>query len=284
METFEKKTVRTMDPVTGAETEFTLTFLEPCLIQIENEVNNCATLVVGEKKAILFDTMCGIGDLRQTVEEVTDLPLTVINSHAHYDHMGGNYQFDSVYMNEVDRFILDTTYPILEEIETNMKKDLSAARKSFSPEAREKLKDIKPGWRIDLGGISAETIDMTGHTPGSIGLMLKGDKLKSSYLLAGDAISPQMCLFFPDSLPVEVYRETLEKIMKMEFDYFIQAHFSTRYPHRILEKFRECSLLPMKKKGMAYVNSHIPEYKGKLYLYALRDPEIDCMICLIDKV
>lgn len=50
-------------------------------------------LIVGRKKALLFDTGLGIGDMYQEVRKITQLPIIVINSHHHFDHIGGNYQF-----------------------------------------------------------------------------------------------------------------------------------------------------------------------------------------------
>ncbi len=45
----------------------------------------CCTLVVGKEKALLFDTGYGIGDLKQVVESITDLPIEVdiiLTSHS----------------------------------------------------------------------------------------------------------------------------------------------------------------------------------------------------------
>jgi glyoxylase-like metal-dependent hydrolase (beta-lactamase superfamily II) len=55
-------------------------------------------LVIGEHKAVLIDTGCGIGNLRAAVEAITDKPVTVINTHSHPDHLGGNRQFDEIVM------------------------------------------------------------------------------------------------------------------------------------------------------------------------------------------
>jgi glyoxylase-like metal-dependent hydrolase (beta-lactamase superfamily II) len=55
-------------------------------------------LVIGRDKAALIDTGCGIGNLRQAVEAVTDKPVIVVNTHTHLDHLGGNRQFDDIAM------------------------------------------------------------------------------------------------------------------------------------------------------------------------------------------
>ena len=54
-------------------------------------------LITGEDMALLFDTGLGIGDIRGVVDELTDLQVVVLNSHTHYDHIGGNYQFETIY-------------------------------------------------------------------------------------------------------------------------------------------------------------------------------------------
>jgi glyoxylase-like metal-dependent hydrolase (beta-lactamase superfamily II) len=55
-------------------------------------------LLINKQKGILIDTGCGIGNLRKTVEEITDKPIVVINTHTHLDHLGSNRQFDEIAM------------------------------------------------------------------------------------------------------------------------------------------------------------------------------------------
>ncbi len=62
-----------------------------------------AYLIIGSEKALLLDTMCGIGDLKHFVEEFTDLPLYVANTHSHHDHCGGNFQFEKVFIHPADK-------------------------------------------------------------------------------------------------------------------------------------------------------------------------------------
>lgn len=47
-------------------------------------------LVLGEDRALLFDSGMGIGSIAAEVRAITSLPLIVVNSHHHYDHRGGN--------------------------------------------------------------------------------------------------------------------------------------------------------------------------------------------------
>jgi hypothetical protein len=47
-------------------------------------------LIVGKKRALLFDTGMGISDIKKVTAELTTLPIIVLNSHTHNDHVGGN--------------------------------------------------------------------------------------------------------------------------------------------------------------------------------------------------
>lgn len=59
-------------------------------------------LVAGEEKAALIDTGMGFPGLRQLVERLTDKPVIVLNTHGHLDHIGGNDEFDYIYLHPDD--------------------------------------------------------------------------------------------------------------------------------------------------------------------------------------
>ncbi len=44
-------------------------------------------LVVGGERAALVDTGLGIGDMAVEVHTLTSLPIMVINTHSHFDHL-----------------------------------------------------------------------------------------------------------------------------------------------------------------------------------------------------
>jgi len=50
-------------------------------------------LVVGSERAVLIDTGMGVADIRALVETLTDVPVMVLNSHSHWDHIGGSHAF-----------------------------------------------------------------------------------------------------------------------------------------------------------------------------------------------
>ena len=58
------------------------------------------TLLVGDREALLFDTGYGLANLLQAVRAITSLPLSVVLSHGHYDHVLGSRWFPTVYLSE----------------------------------------------------------------------------------------------------------------------------------------------------------------------------------------
>ena len=53
--------------------------LKPNLYHIADHLGVFVTLIVGEEKALLFDTGYGIGHLDKTISQITALPLIVVN-------------------------------------------------------------------------------------------------------------------------------------------------------------------------------------------------------------
>ncbi len=66
-----------------------------------------SSLIIGQTSALLIDTGYGFGHLARFVRSLTDLPLTVVNTHGHFDHVGGNFQFDQVWMAPAERAIYE---------------------------------------------------------------------------------------------------------------------------------------------------------------------------------
>ena len=84
---------------------FTVREIRPGLLHIGEASGVHCTLVLGRSKALLFDTGYGICDICQYVRALTSLPLTVVNSHCHLDHSGGNHFFPEVLANPSEQEI-----------------------------------------------------------------------------------------------------------------------------------------------------------------------------------
>ena len=68
-------------------------------------------LIQGSKSAILFDTGLGVANIRKVAEELSDLPILVVNSHYHFDHTGGNRLFDNIAIHRIGSSLLQQSPP-----------------------------------------------------------------------------------------------------------------------------------------------------------------------------
>lgn len=175
-------------------------------------------LVLGKERALLIDTGSGAADLLGYVKSMTSLPLTVVNTHGHPDHVGANYQFGKIMASKAD-------FPAIRHMATPEDMQVFAGMLGgavvplsdvYKGEVHElTLTELKDGEILDLGGRQLEVINAPGHTPGEIVLLDKQNKL----LFAGDNSNSLVWLHIADSLPLETYLKTLEKVETRSGDF-----------------------------------------------------------------
>jgi len=171
-------------------------------------------LIAGQKQAVLFDTGMGIGDIKKIVSRLTSLPVVVLNSHTHDDHVGGNWQFPFV-------FGMDTAFT-----RENAKGSTADAQaeiapgeicgdlpKRFDPKAY-KTKPwhisafIHDGFRIKLGGRTVEVIATPGHTPDAIALLDRENGL----LFTGDTFYPAPIWLYRPETDLAAYEKSIARL------------------------------------------------------------------------
>jgi len=71
--------------------ESTFAFLEP-----HHNEEVFSYLLLGSNQAALIDTGMGLSNIKIEVENITNLPVVVINTHTHFDHTGDNFRFQNI--------------------------------------------------------------------------------------------------------------------------------------------------------------------------------------------
>jgi glyoxylase-like metal-dependent hydrolase (beta-lactamase superfamily II) len=124
---------------------------------------NVSYLLLGTKRALLFDTGPGIYGIRKVVESITKLPLVVIPSHLHFDHVGNLNEFDTVEL-------LDT--PALRaQIHNSYFTETPAQFMLSRTETFRVHGWLKDRQIIELGNRPVTFVSTPGHTPDSVSLV-----------------------------------------------------------------------------------------------------------------
>jgi len=172
-------------------------------------------LIIGTKKAAIIDTGLGTGNLKQIIESITNLPIVVLHSHGHIDHVGADTLFTKIYLNSKDYNLIDNSHDFkaateqrMNFIEVNLKDKLNVyedIKAHIVKIAEVNYKNIDDGDIVDLGGIQLEAISTPGHTLGSISYVNKKDHIA----FTGDGIADIHWFNKSESICVEGFLNTL---------------------------------------------------------------------------
>jgi len=168
---------------------------------------NYSYLIVGNERAVLFDAGTGNRDIVPVVRALTALPVTVIPSHLHFDHVGALGRFER------------TALPDFPELRARAGDGwLTLGRYEFLgladglPAPRLAVDEWwSVGQTIDLGGRRLQVVPLPGHTPTSVGLYDADRRL----LFAGDFIYPGELYAFLPGASRAAYLATTRRLLAL---------------------------------------------------------------------
>lgn len=185
-------------------------------------------LIEGEQEIAILDTGLGVGDFVGLVASLSTKRPRVLQTHAHWDHIGASRHFDDVRVHPTEAEGLRAGFPEARYVAAFSGELVDKERlpRGFDPRGglpgREPTGWLEDGQRIDLGGRVLEVIHTPGHSPGGVSFLDR----EARALFAGDVLYlGQMYIFFPNSDPA-AFRESLRRLSEVmsEVDTIYPAH------------------------------------------------------------
>ena len=199
-------------------------------------------LVLGREKAALIDTGSGIGDIKKLVTDLTDLPVMVVNTHTHGDHIGGDHQFSEV-------VALDTPFSRERSEKGQSKGEMGHYLEGdmvwkpvpdyFNAETWrihpfKVTKWLKDGDKIDLGGRVFQVIHTPGHSPDSVCLLDRKNKL----FWTGDSFYPAPIYIYSPTTNLDQFTESFAKMAALmpHYEWVMPSHNEPKIEKHLIKE------------------------------------------------
>jgi glyoxylase-like metal-dependent hydrolase (beta-lactamase superfamily II) len=222
-------------------------------------------LVIGCKSAALIDTGLGVGNIREAALRLTGLPIQVITTHAHWDHIGGHCLFDDIRIHHGDANWLIHGFPLpLEAVKGNLLKEPCVFPSGFDIDKYAVFRGnpahiLHEGDMVDLGGRQLQVIHTPGHSPGHICLY----EDETGYLFSGDLIyKGTLDAYYPSTSPVD-FMNSVNKVRSLPVKKILPAHYSLDVPNSIIGEISD---------AFAYIHNRgeLMQGKGKFAFKSFR--------------
>ena len=166
---------------------------------------NYSYLIMGDKRAVLFDAGTGTRDIVPVVRSLTNLPITVIPSHLHFDHVGALGRFDRTALLDIAslRARIRESRLRLQRYEF-----LGFVQGLATPIFR-----VDEWWvadtTVDLGNRRVRVLSTPGHTPSSVSLYDE----ERQQLFVGDFMYPGALYAFLPGASRSAYLATTRQLL-----------------------------------------------------------------------
>jgi glyoxylase-like metal-dependent hydrolase (beta-lactamase superfamily II) len=174
-------------------------------------------LIAGSDKAVLFDTGMGISNIQAVVAGLTKLPVSVVNSHTHNDHVGDNWRFDDIYGMDTD-FTRTNARGSKEDAQAELASDEICGAlptgfdaRAYATKAFHITHGLHDGDKLELGGRTLQVIGTPGHTPDSIALLDE----KNGLLFTGDTFYLGPIYLYRAETDLDAYVASVQKLAAM---------------------------------------------------------------------
>jgi len=201
------------EPVKVRSDWFKLSYLGDRIYSIEepkSSQGNVSYLVLGDDRALMFDTGCGENEvkgdykIKYFLDKITTLPVTLIQSHFHFDHNQNIHEFEHI------------AFPDLPDLRDRVSEDgLFQFTQEDLFEGDYPSQITVDEWfpmdtNIDLGDQVIQLVHVPGHSNESVAILHKSSKV----ILLGDFLyNGALFLFHNDDLLL--YQQTVDHLLSL---------------------------------------------------------------------
>ncbi len=138
----------------------------------------------------MIDTGLGVSNIKAVIDSLTDLPVFVVTTHVHWDHIGGHGLFANIAVHEAEEKWLDGEFPLpTSVVKANLTRENCVFPSDFDISSYSVFQGkantiLRDGDCFDLGNRLLKVIHTPGHSPGHCCFY----ELYSKYLYTGDLV------------------------------------------------------------------------------------------------
>ena len=170
----------------------------------QNQLDNFEYLLVGKSRALLIDGGATGRDIHAALATLTNLPVTVIPTHLHYDHTNGLRNFTSIALIDLP----ETRSRVREGVVYLGRYQYLGAAGQDPPRFRV-TEWVRPDAYIDLGERRVQVLCTPGHTTSSISVHDPAAKM----LFTGDLIYTTTLYAFLPGSSLSAYLATADRLL-----------------------------------------------------------------------
>lgn len=198
-------------------------------------------LLLGLKIALLIDTGLGVSNIKNIVDTITDLPVKVVTTHVHWDHIGGHQYFSDISVYETEKSWIQEKFPLPLSV---VKNNLTCKPCDFPVDFNINSYQIYQGRIanilhdndvIDLGDRLVKVIHTSGHSPGHCCFY----EPKRKYLYSGDLIYKGCLDIYYPTTDIFDFWNSIKKIQSLDVTKILPAHHSLDITIDIIDRIAD---------------------------------------------
>lgn len=197
-------------------------------------------LLIGKQKALLIDTGLGVANIKNIIDGLTKLPITVATTHVHWDHIGGHKYFDIIAVHENERqWLIDFPLP-LNVVKANLQDKncrfpISFNIDNYTVYQRQPQIILHDNDLIDLENRKVKVIHTPGHSPGHCCFYEEN----KGYLFSGDLIYKGCLDIYYPTTDINEFENSITRVKRLPLNRILPAHHSLDISVNIIDKIAD---------------------------------------------